>query len=451
MKQNNYVERFLDYPLFDKEFKESGMPRFKTNFSLTSDNKDYLNYSSLFGRYNSNDESKIDIGSLKGFIDLKSFVESDEKIKGLLFIVEDSDLKYSFLYGLISDFIGGYIYKNGIRYSKKRYEKLLLPILNCLFSNRVNLDIAVPITLLQFEIESYKLNNTMEIVKMSDNFQLSRSGVRTFGYTINDIIKGCAKYALKINDYYLEYPINNYFYISDLLTSFDSKIEYIINSFFISIFLELNIYNGYAQIISIPKNWYLFVPKGNLIKVCSKSINNYPSCLEKDAWNNETKKLYIKELNSIKKLFNKIINCQNKSIEMSIDRLSRALLRENQEDAFLDILIGIEILLTDNEKTEVTYKLSMRITYIMNKINKTTETGYRIVLKELYKYRSAIVHGNSDKNKYSSSKALNKDCYSIALNIFRQVLKLIISKDELLESKDIPQEIDNMIINGFSK
>lgn len=214
-------------------------------------------------------------------------------------------------------------------------------------------------------------------------------------------------------------------------------------------FLETGIYNGYEQVIAIPKDWMLFIPDGNLVDMHGTTANMYPVYLENGTWNNEVPKINIEQLRKLKKIFNKIINCKNKQIEMAIDRLIRALVRDNQEDAFLDILIGIEILLTDNEKTEVTYKLSMRISFIMNKLGK--DIDYRKVLKELYTYRSAIVHGSSNKQKLSHSKSLNKDCYSIALDIFSKILKTIILDDTLINSKDIPQEIDNMIINKFSK
>ena len=437
----------MDYPLFDKEFK-SGMPSFKTNFSLFNDNKKYLDYSSLFGKYNSND-SLINIGTLDGFIDLEDFVENNKDLKELLFIVDDAELKYNIFYGLISDFIGGYIYRYGTRYNKNNYDKLLFPIINYLFSKKVNLDIVIPILLLYFVMDSYKLNSYIKIVKMSDNFQLSRTNIRAFNYSTKNIIEGCAKYALKISNYYLEYPINNYFGISESLKHYDPKTCYIISSFFISLFLQSSIYKGYAQIISVPQKWYFFVPKGDLINIHCKSVNNYPSNLEEGTWNNEVEKLNIKQMNKVKKIFNKIINCQNKAIELSIDRLVRSLLRDDHEDAFLDILIGIEILLTDNEKSEVTYKLSIRIAYIISKLNKRNNVDYRTIIKELYKYRSSIVHGNSNKNKFSISKTLNKDCHSIALDIFKQTLKFIILKNELLNSKNILKDVDDMIMNEF--
>lgn len=229
----------MDYPLFDKEFK-SGMPKFKSSFSLFNDNKEYLDYSSLFGKYNSND-CLINIGKLEGFIDLKDFIENNKDLKELLFIVDDAELKYSVFYGLISDFIGGYIYRYGTRYNKNNYDKLLFPIINYLFSKKVNLDIVIPILLLDFEIDSYKINSNIKIVKMSDAFQLSRTNVGAFNYSTKNIIEGCAKYALKIGNYYLEYPINNYFIISDSLKQYDSKTQYVINSFFISLFLETTI------------------------------------------------------------------------------------------------------------------------------------------------------------------------------------------------------------------
>ena len=71
------------------------MPSFKTNFSLFDDNKKYLDYSGLFGKYNSND-SLINFGTLDGFIDLEDFIEDNKDLRELLFIVDDAELKYSF-------------------------------------------------------------------------------------------------------------------------------------------------------------------------------------------------------------------------------------------------------------------------------------------------------------------------------------------------------------------
>ena len=85
----------------------------------------------------------------------------------------------------------------------------------------------------------------------------------------------------------------------------------------------------------------------------------------------------------------------------------------------------------------------------MSKISKNID--YRKVLKELYGYRSAIVHGNINKQKFSYSKYLNKNCCDVALDIFSSTLNIIILNDKLIDSKDIPQEIDNMIISKFSK
>lgn len=444
-----HIDQFYEFPIYNGKFEKSKMPNFNTTFlSLFSDNPKYRDYSSLFRKYITKEDEKIDIGNLKGIREFISFVEEDIKLKEM-FCITESEFKYSFLYMFISNFIGNYIYKHGTRYNKSNYNNLIFPILNCLFSDQIKLNIMIPILLLQFEFNSYKINETMNIIKMNDEMQLSRYKIGESRGTFEKIVKGCATHALYLEEYTLKYPSNNYWNITDALSRYRSFPLFTINSFFISLFLETGIYNGYEQVITIPQNWMLFVSNGNLINMHGTTANMYPTYLENGTWNNEVLKINISQLKKVKIIFNKIINCNNKQIEMAVDRLIRALIRENKEDAFLDILIGIEILLTDNEKTEVIYKLSMRISFIMN--NLSNNIDYRKVLKDLYAYRSAIVHGNANKQKFSYSKFLNKDCYSIALDIFSKILKLIIFNDNLINSKDIPQEIDNMIIKMFSK
>lgn len=425
------------------------MPNFNTTFlSLFSDNLKYRDYSSLFRNYVTKEDKKIDIGNLKGISEFISLIEDDKKLKEM-FCITESEFKYSFLYMFISDFIGSYIYKHGTRYNKSNYNNLIFPILNCLFSKQIKLNIMIPILLLQFELNSYKINETIKIIKMNDEMQISRYKIGESRGTFEKIVKGCATHALYLEEYTLQYPSNNYWNIIDALSRYSSFPLFIINSFFISLFLETSIYNGYEQVIAIPQNWMLFIPDGNLIDMHGTTVNMYPTYLENGTWNNEVPRISMLQLKKVKIIFNKIINCNNKQVEMAIDRLIRALIRENKEDAFLDILIGIEILLTDNEKTEVTYKLSMRISFIMNNLSKNID--YRKVLKDLYAYRSAIVHGNYNKKKLSYSKYLKKDCYSIALDIFSAILKSIVLNNTLINSKDIPQAIDNMMINMFSK
>ena len=79
--------------------------------------------------------------------------------------------------------------------------------------------------------------------------------------------------------------------------------------------------------------------------------------------------------------------------------------------------------------------------------NDLNHIDYKKVLAELYNYRSAIVHGKNNKQNLSHSKYLNRNCYDIALDIFRDLLREIILNDNLLESDNIPSEIDKMIVD----
>ena len=54
-------------------------------------------------------------------------------------------------------------------------------------------------------------------------------------------------------------------------------------------------------------------------------------------------------------------------MDIAISRLRSSYLKTSEEDSFLDLVIGIETLLSDDDKGELTYKLSARVAVLLNK------------------------------------------------------------------------------------
>lgn len=62
----------------------------------------------------------------------------------------------------------------------------------------------------------------------------------------------------------------------------------------------------------------------------------------------------IKEITQIGKIFEILQECTENKIRLACKRLRYSFMREDKEDRILEIMIALEILLTDEEKNEVT-------------------------------------------------------------------------------------------------
>ena len=186
----------------------------------------------------------------------------------------------------------------------------------------------------------------------------------------------------------------------------------------------------------------------DLPRIKGISLRKYPNYFEDFYWNSESlPEINKSDLEEIKLVFLNLLTNENNKIQIANKRLRYSYLRDNEEDSILDIIIALETLLSDNIKGEMTYKLSMRIATLLNFHNKeynSTET-YR-VMKKIYDYRSAVVHGSSKVNSKKEIK-IEEDrksikTISIANDYLREVLKALIKNPLFLDAK----EIDNLIL-----
>lgn len=59
------IDYFYKYPIYEKDFEKSKMPNFRTTFLLLNGHEQYNDYSSLFRKYVTKNDRRIDIGNLK--------------------------------------------------------------------------------------------------------------------------------------------------------------------------------------------------------------------------------------------------------------------------------------------------------------------------------------------------------------------------------------------------
>jgi len=111
----------------------------------------------------------------------------------------------------------------------------------------------------------------------------------------------------------------------------------------------------------------------------------------------------------------------------------------------LDATIALEALLSDDDNQEMTHKIAMRLgalSKISNDFGKTPQQVYKD-MKQIYAYRSAIVHGSKYAEKKRVIKIDNEEIgvHSLAVQFLRKTLKILIENPAFREVKKIDEDL----------
>ncbi|MBW7913332.1 MAG: hypothetical protein H3C54_06460, partial [Taibaiella sp.] len=114
----------------------------------------------------------------------------------------------------------------------------------------------------------------------------------------------------------------------------------------------------------------------------------------------------------------------------------------------VDIIIALEMLLSDQEKSEITHKLAMRIAALLGTYSRDRFNPEHVFtnVKKIYSYRSSIIHGSHKVNKAREIKLeenVSVPSVDIARTYLSEVLKILISNPIYFSSVNI----DKLLLN----
>jgi hypothetical protein len=438
-------------PTYDKypsiTFNKNGMP----SISEYSSERPYK-IDEIFDGWDK--QNNLDLNSFPEFLALKDFLLKNDKFKSrfLITTLNDENLFDSLIEHTIKrlpvQFLERYFLLNT---SKVEDEALLKDIYlefeNYIYPDYLNFDISVPILFLNFDVEEFSIGENIIIRKISEKYQKARFDVRSYSPAILDTVISSATHELVLKNYHLKHE-NFTFYTHSPL---DYESAYPIDKFelfFNSIKIIRNENSGFAQILVYPHNWSDFF-KMDLPRLKGISLKKYPNYFDNFYWNKESlPQITESDLKEIALVYNDLLKNENNKIQISNRRLRYSYLRDNEEDSILDIIIALETLLSDNEKSELTYKLSIRISKLLSHFNENyNSVEIFSFMKKIYDYRSAVVHGS---NKIESKKEIKINntqpikTISLANEYLREVIKILIQYPIYLD----PKEIDNLVLNN---
>ena len=152
---------------------------------------------------------------------------------------------------------------------------------------------------------------------------------------------------------------------------------------------------GYGQLLTQPVGW-ASTYSANLPPLERIAVREYPSSFEDGCWNDDVQTLSSDIIKDVGKFFRALeqLSSKESKFNFAVKRFNLAHLRESDEDTTIDAAIGMEALLSDSNE-EMTHKLAMRIAALSTLDSvKSDPTQVMKEVKDVYKFRSAVVHGD---------------------------------------------------------
>jgi hypothetical protein len=201
-----------------------------------------------------------------------------------------------------------------------------------------------------------------------------------------------------------------------------------------------------AIVVWVPKGWALdyFC---DLTPVYGTTLRRYPDEYDNYGWTGAGATVTAEHLNEVRRIYRAVISSPSEAIRLALSRLNGCLTRADAADAILDGTIGLELLLGDDQKQSLAYKLWLRAAALTllqtNPTYPTAEVASKV--KRLYDARSAIVHGRRKKRSKKASEPMdtsNVEERQVASDLLRFVLNVLLTNPEYQD----PVKIDEALL-----
>lgn len=410
--QNKYIQRYYDYPKL--EYFDSGLPHFTKSFK---DEELPKNYGSIFvlseGELKSSSYRGVvlaeSIPSWKSFWNLARgdsylcrYWEPDEIFKKLDEQPWAKDLHAKLdVYGVIKGFIDRYIHiTEQLQFDEEIFQPIYVEWERATFLPTLSVEVLVPLIFVTFSFDNRDLEGNISIERMSEGLQLARNTRTSITSSAHESVIGAATHALVLRGWQVENKIKRDRERPLYEPSAFSQVLPKIDNFLASIRTVSGVDTGYSQLLARPCGW---ADKwtASLPPVYAVSVRAYPDRFDNFGWLRVPPTIGEDACDSAGEIYKAFTETPTKSLSLAARRLNAAFMRGAEEDSILDVTIGLEALLGDNSKTEMTHKLAMRLAALckIESFKGHSPGDVFRYCKQVYDYRSAVAHGVSKVEK----------------------------------------------------
>jgi Apea-like HEPN len=424
-------------------YNKNGMPNISNNTFETP-----IDIRELFRSWSG--KPNIDLNEFQTYKELSNYLINHKEHRASV-LPDDVDLeedptKFNFLLTMvITEVLERYYLLNKTKIEDEELLKnIYTEVENFTYAENLNFDIAIPILFLHFEIDIYNISENILIRKITDEHHKARLILKSYSPPIADALISSATHELVFKKYFIKKERKLF---DNSLSNENAYPLQKLEMFFNALKIVTNHNSGFAQLLVYPDNWTDFFYM-DLPKLKGTSIRKYPNYFDNFYWTNEKfPTINNDELTKVGTIYNNLLTNKNNKIQIANRRLRYSYLRDNDEDSILDIIIGLETLLSDNEKSELTHKLALRTAKLISIFNKNSNAIEIFELvKKIYEFRSAVVHGSSRIESKREIKIKNDakpiKTIAIANDYLREVIGILIENPQYLE----PKEIDKLLL-----
>lgn len=445
-KTRTYRPSYFKYPRIS--YRDNELPELSTGMFSSGPPVQYEDY---FGSY-TEAPSELRLEDLVGYQEIISYLSKDESYRKIFGMPgENKELEIEMNLVVISinkhlkELISRSIHTYGDEFelSKGNFLKLYLPIEKCIYSDELFIDFYIPILFLKFDFDFFRINEQISIVKMDETFQLSRISINSHQENIKESILSSATHAVVIENYIVKN--DNYYIITSLLSNPSSYPMDIVDYIFNSLRMVINEPTGYAQVLTLPIGWTDGY-KADLLNLKGFSINAYPPEFNKlDRLTSQIPIISERQLDKLVTIYSDLKEQVHKKIQLAYKRLESCYFRTDERDIIIDAVIGLEALLSDSDKGEITHKLSMRIAFLLQK-SQLNQSKIEIFknMKSIYSFRSLIVHGDPNWEKKRIIQLESSESIStaqLAVLYLKECILVITKNTEYTNAKLIDEKM----------
>jgi hypothetical protein len=392
-------------------------------------------------------EEPPDFAKTPEFLALLGYAQMQPRLRDHLLRKNGNDYWVTRLQVLVGCMVDRYVHLNDtLEMDEGRFLPIYQPIERWLTDSRLPIIVVVPILLLKFDFKSFTIDGNISVEKLSDDLNLGRAWHGPWGDSRSSLLESSASHALCLSNGFIENQTSRDL-DHEIMSPHSYPIE-LIDAFFAAIRISTGHATGYAQLLTFPVGWASHYT-ASLTPIEGPSIEAYPPTFEDGAWNDEVATVTINELEQIKQTFE---NMQahfgakhGKRLRLAIDRLNLSSLRTRDEDGVIDAMIAMEALLSDGEQ-EMTHKVALRLAALYKFAGDPRCEQAFDEMKQIYKFRSKVVHGSSDFEKW---RELIRDGNRIpaagaAVEHLRSTLAVVTANPTFLN----PKNIDRYLLTG---
>ena len=419
-------------------------------YEMRSFTKDKKYYTAVFDGYGNNHISLKDYEKID---EIKTWINSDSEMVRL-FTKENAVSDY-FVRGTVGDIVERYLYMTNATENipddlEDKLKQYIIEKLSYYLDEDLPFDICVPICLATFD-KDIKLDDSVEIVKISDELQKARQAECKYEVYYENCVAACAThmivihgYSVQKNDWY-EYSFN--LVIRDYASYPLEKIDEVVGIIRVATGYDI----GYEQIFCIPKGWVYRTTADLLAVYGAKSHFVNPKFIKMLWMNLPVSYVTSEQCDDIFVLY-KSYKANDNKLKFPLMRFNRCMLRDEIDDMTTDACIGIEALLARGTKGEISYTISNRFPVILSKVDSSDylpQDGRKFV-KKIYNLRSRIVHGDvlKDKDTYVVSGETKLYVPKLAVDFLRMSIVFMIKNPQYLEDEEIEKYLDSLISNS---